>query len=97
MLRLTDRYDVKRTISRLRAGMGKGLLGFKLKGKEEEMLVYFNGGAEQRLIVLPSGEWDIYIDADTASLEPLRTTKAFASIQPLSALVLKRHREAEDR
>ena len=97
MLRLTDRYDVKRTISRLRAGMGKGLLGFKLKDKEEEMLVYFNGSAEQRLIVLPSGEWDIYIDADTASLEPLRTTKAFASIQPLSALVLKRHREAEDR
>ena len=98
ILRLTDRYDVKKTVSRIRSGVGEGLLGFRLRHEDEpEMLVYFNGCINSRLLVLPYGNWEVYIDADKASAEPLRPARGYATIQPLSAMVFKRHRKAEDR
>ena len=98
VLRLSDRYDVKKAVSRLRAGMGEGLMGFKLKPDDgDEMLVYFNACQNRRLLVLPYGGWDVYVDAERAGAEPLRPVKGYATIQPLSAMVLKRHRRTEDR
>ncbi len=97
VLRLSDRYDVKKTISRIRSGVGEGLMGFKLRPRdEEEILVYFNACMNQRLIVLPYGDWDVYVDADRASAEPLKPAKGFATIQPLSAMVFKRHKRTGD-
>ena len=72
-------------------------MGFKFRPKDGgEMLIYFNACMNQRLLVLPYGEWDVYIDADRASDEALRPAKGFATIQPLSAMVLKRHKRTED-
>ena len=72
-------------------------MGFKLRPRdEEEILVYFNACMNQRLIVLPYGDWDVYVDADRASAEPLKPAKGFATIQPLSAMVFKRHKRTGD-
>ena len=97
VLRLAERYDVKKVISRIRSGVGEGLMGFKLRPEDdEEMLVYFNACVNPRLLVLPYGDWDVYVDADRAGAEPFRPARGYATIQPLSAMVLKRHKRTED-
>ncbi len=91
VLRLADAAEVDKYVSAI-DGIKNHATGYMIKGgpseeTAEEMVILFNADKEPLTYTLPAGEWKVFVDADKAGCEVLRTVSGEISIEPLSAMV----------
>ncbi len=66
-------------------------LGYKVRYKKEEFLVYFNAEQDKDINVkLPKGEWEIIVNNEVAGLETIKKVKNGINIPPISGCVLRK-------
>ncbi len=66
-------------------------LGYKVKHKNEEFLVYFNANPKDEVdIKLPKGEWEIIVNEDVAGIETIKKVKNGINIPSVSGCVLRK-------
>lgn len=92
VLRLTNSSDVSTYVSTL-SGLDSGVIGMKFKGGVEGetaglMYVIFNANTTSKTIDLPEGDWDVYVNAESAGIEVLETISGTATIEAISAMIL---------
>ncbi|MCD7859329.1 MAG: type I pullulanase [Firmicutes bacterium] len=86
ILRLTTEEEVLSTVTAV-TGVGTNVVAFSLVG-EEEMYVVFNANDEAISLSLPEGDWNVYIDGETAGTTALYTLSGEIEVAPISALVM---------
>ena len=92
VLRLTNIYDVLSHVIPISTNLA-GVCAFRLMGNitfepAQELFMVFNASESEITLPLPNGQWQIYIDGETAGTERLGAVEQFATIAPISALVL---------
>lgn len=66
-------------------------LGYELKHKGEHFVVLFNANPDQKEeFTLPTGEWEILVNEQTAGTSSLGFAKATTTLAPSTGLVLKK-------
>lgn len=93
VLRLTDAASVSEHVSDVTGNashmVSMHLTGNGIEGESaEEMYVVFNANDSFREVVLPEGNWNVYINDTTAGTVALEAVTERTVVQPLSALVL---------
>lgn len=78
--------DIDANLTNLNPG-GYGTVGIRLTKNNEDILVYFNGGAYVNDINLPSGAWELLVDRDEAGLEGMGTFATRYPIEKAETLV----------
>ncbi len=92
-LRLTTAEEVADVVHSL-DGLDKNVTGFEVEGSKVEgetadrIYLLFNPNITATKITLPAGNWNVYIDSDTAGTTALRSVSDEISVEPISALVL---------
>lgn len=91
-LRLSSAEDVEKYISNV-DGLDANLIAFEIAGGVENetaegIYIAFNANEEAKEITLPEGNWNVYVDADTAGTTPLYSVSGTVSVDPISALIL---------
>ncbi len=91
-LRMTTAQDVKTNITTI-TGLDDNVMAFKINGGvngevADNLFVVFNANETETEIELPEGKWNVYIDAEKAGTEVLRSAKGTVKVAPISALVL---------
>lgn len=95
VLRLRTRKEIHARISIATAGQGS-FVAYRLTGRDlagesaHELLVLLNGAAEASEYRLPRGRWNVYADAEKASLEPLGQLEGRTVLAAHSGLLLIR-------
>ena len=92
VLRLTNIYDVLSHVIPISTNL-PGVCAFRLMGNitfepAQELFMVFNASESEITLPLPNGQWQIYINGETAGTERLGALEQFATIAPISALVL---------
>ena len=87
ILRLQDRSSILRSIRPLTSQDAHTLI-FRLSNENEKMLVIFNLGDRSTSVDLPDGAWELFIDENTAGLDPIRTERGRIEVPHCSAKVL---------
>ena len=57
-------------------------------GEENEIVAIFNPRANDTVVTLPEGKWDIYVTADQAGTEILGSAEGTVTVETVSAMVL---------
>jgi hypothetical protein len=57
-------------------------------GEENEIVAIFNPRANDTVVTLPEGKWDIYVNADQAGTEILGSAAGTVTVETVSAMVL---------
>ena len=71
------------------------VMAFGIRGKEEKIYMIFNPNNEKASLVLPAGDWQVFIDGAHAGTEALAIVRERVTVAPISAMVLiKKEREA---
>ncbi len=66
-------------------------LGYKVKHKKEEFLVYFNANTKSEIdIKLPKGEWEIIVNGESAGIETIKKVKNGLNIPASTGCVLRK-------
>lgn len=91
-LRMTEAADVKANITSV-TGLDKNVMAFRINGGvngevADNLFVVFNANTAETEITLPEGKWNVYIDAENAGTEVLRSVKGTVKVAPISAMVL---------
>lgn len=92
-LRMTNAEDVAANVTPV-VGLDANVVAFDINAgangdTADEMYVIFNANNEEKVITLPNGCWDVYIDGEKAGTEVLSTIKnGKAAVAPISAMVL---------
>jgi pullulanase len=91
-LRMTTAEEVKANITALE-GLEKNVMAFHINGGvngevADNLFVIFNGNETETEITLPEGKWNVYIDAENAGTEVLRSVKGTVKVEGISAMVL---------
>ncbi|MCM1040007.1 MAG: type I pullulanase [Ruminococcus sp.] len=92
-LRLTNAEDVAAAVKAVE-GLDANVIAFDIQGgingeSAEELFVIFNANESAATVTLPSGTWDVYINAEKAGTEVLDTvTSGSATVEPISAMIL---------
>ena len=92
VLRLADAQEVSEHVKEV-TGLESHMVAFDILGgvageDAEEMYVIYNANKTPQTVALPEGNWNVYIDADNAGNEALRSVEGEVSVDPVSALVL---------
>ena len=61
-------------------------------GEENEIIAIFNPRANDTVVTLPEGEWEIYVNANDAGTEVLGTATGEVTVETVSAMVLVKAR-----
>lgn len=100
-LRMTNGEDVLANITQLE-GLDENVAAFQINGgingeTSEGLLVIFNPNKEVATVVLPEGNWNIYITGEEAGVEALASVEGAVAVDPISAMVLvKEDAEVEE-
>lgn len=91
-LRMTTAEDVKTNITTI-TGLDDNVMAFQINGDVEgevadNIYVIFNANEEATEIELPEGKWNVYINADKAGTEVLKTVSGKVKVDAISAMVL---------
>ena len=91
-LRMTNAQDVKTNITTV-TGLDDNVMAFKINGGvngevADNLFVIFNANETAAEVELPEGKWNVYIDAENAGTEVLRSVKGTVKVDGISALVL---------
>lgn len=92
VLRLTTAEAVSEHVAVV-DGMDKNVTAFHLTGELEgesakAMYIVFNPNAESKVITLPEGKWNVYINGEAAGTEVLETVNGTVTVDAISAMVL---------
>lgn len=92
VLRLSSAEEVSSHITEI-ADLPMHVVAFDITGgvngeTAEEMYVIYNASEEVQEIDLPEGNWNVYIDGETAGTTALRNIEEKAQVEPITALVL---------
>lgn len=92
VLRLTTAEAVSEHVTVV-DGMDENVTAFSLTGgvdgeTADAMYIVFNPNDESKEIMLPEGEWNVYINGESAGTEVLDTVSGTATVDAISALVL---------
>jgi len=92
VLRLTTAEAVSEHVAVVE-GMDKNVTAFHLTGglegeTAEAMYIVFNPNTESKVITLPEGKWNVYINGESAGTEVLETVNGTVTVDAISAMVL---------
>ncbi|MDE7261517.1 MAG: hypothetical protein K2N78_05575, partial [Oscillospiraceae bacterium] len=92
-LRLTTAQDVASAVSAV-DGLDANVLAFDIQGgvngeTAEELFVIFNANETSATVALPEGNWNVYINGESAGTQALASiSDGSAVVDPISAMVL---------
>ena len=91
-LRMTDPEQVQQSITAI-PDPKSSTLAFEIAGgvngeESDGMYVIFNPRSEAAEMVLPEGQWTVYINGEDAGTTPLNVVEGTVSVDPISAMVL---------
>lgn len=91
-LRMTNADDVKANITTI-TGLDTNVMAFQINGGvngevADSIYVIFNPNEEATEIELPEGKWNVYVNADKAGIEVLKTVSGKVKVEAISAMVL---------
>ena len=91
-LRMTNAEDVAANLTAVE-GMDSNVVAFEMKAgangdSANGMYFIFNANREEKQVVLPDGNWDVYINGEKAGTEVLETISGTATVEAISALIL---------
>ena len=86
LLRLQDRNSVISVVRPVTSQDAHTLI-FQLKNQAEKMYIIFNLGDRISSVELPAGEWELFIDGNSAGVEPIRAETGLIEVAPCSAMV----------
>ncbi len=88
-LRLTESEQVAESLSFIDLPQ-RNAVGFVVSansfGEDSDLLVVYNANAEAMTADLPSGEWTIYIDGDTAGTKPIAKASGSCTVPGISMI-----------
>jgi 2-C-methyl-D-erythritol 4-phosphate cytidylyltransferase len=89
VFRMDNAADVRASCTPLQAAplLAWTLNGAAAKDSARQVIVVLNGDAAERQFTLPTGEWSVLADANTASATPHRSARGAISIRPYSMFV----------
>jgi pullulanase len=81
--------DVRASCTQIQAAplLAWTLNGAAAKDSARQVIVVLNGDAAERPFTLPTGEWSVLADANTASATPHRSARGAIAIRPYSMFV----------
>lgn len=91
-LRLTSADDISENVSKI-SDLDDNVVGMDIKGgvngeTADEIIVIFNPNEESTTVELPEGEWNVYVNAESAGTEVLDTVEDSVTVDAISAMVL---------
>ncbi len=91
-LRMTTAEQVAANITAVN-DLAADVNAFHIKGgvngeSSEGLFVVFNPNKEQTTVVLPAGEWVVYVNGEKAGTTALDTLSGTVTVEPISAMVL---------
>ncbi|MBR6527928.1 MAG: type I pullulanase [Lachnospiraceae bacterium] len=91
-LRMTNSADVWANITAFE-GMGKNVAAFRINGAihgetGDGLMVIFNPNKQATTVVLPEGNWNVYVTGEIAGVEALASVRGAVVVDPISAMVL---------
>ena len=98
---MTTGEDVLANITQL-DGLDENVAAFQINGgvngeTSDGLMVIFNPNKEATTVVLPEGNWNIYITGEEAGVEALASVQGAVAVDPISAMVLvKEDTEVEE-
>jgi pullulanase len=89
VFRMDNAADVRASCTPLQAAplLAWTLNGAAAKDSARQVIVVLNGDAAERQFTLPTGEWSVLADANTASATPHRSARGAISMRPYSMFV----------
>ena len=96
-LRMTDEAAVLATMSELTTGNNNviAILNKGGNGEDAEIISIFNAGAEEAVVTLPEGEWEVYVMNDVAGTTVLDTVNGDVTVAATSTMILVKAAEEE--
>ncbi len=102
VLRLTDSSAIADAVTSVE-GLDKNVVAFDINGEgvegetASEIYVIFNPNETEITVDLPNGNWNVYVNGDTAGTTPISTiTNGKALVSPISAMILIKEDVAVD-
>lgn len=91
-LRMTREWEMGAYINAV-DGLDTNVTAFEISGDatdevSEGLFVIFNPNAASTTVTLPDGEWGVYVDAEHAGTDMLRTVSGKVKVNAISAMVL---------
>ena len=89
VFRMDNAADVRASCTQIQAAplLAWTLNGAAAKDSARQVIVVLNGDAAERQFTLPTGEWSVLADANTASATPHRSARGAIAIRPYSMFV----------
>ena len=88
-LRLSSREEVWKKVHPVPFG-NDHVVAFSIDEGIRELFVIFNADTHDVIAHLPQGNWDMFINGDTAGTDVIRTVSNQVMVSPISAMVLSR-------
>lgn len=90
--RMTQTADVQEHLVFM-SGLDENVVAYTISGQPngetaQKIVVIYNANNETTDIKLPSGEWDVCVDGNTAGVASLRKVEGTVSVEPISCMVL---------
>lgn len=90
-LHLITKDDVEQSINFIESELG--VVAFTIKTSEELLFICYNSNNKQIEMGLPEGTFDVYVNDERAGTEILKTVNGKIAVEPISAVVLKYHKD----
>lgn len=87
---MTTEADIQAAMTALDTGNNNVVAVLNNGGNAEnnEILSIFNADSAANTVTLPEGEWNVYVDKDTAGTEILATVSGTVEVEATSAMIL---------
>ena len=86
-LRMTTADEARAAITAA-IGLPANVVAFRISAPGENLFVIFNANNATITVPLPTGQWDVYVNGESAGLTVLETVEQQAVIAPISAMIL---------
>lgn len=93
LFRLNNSKEIREKLSFIEKELGikeKGVVAYRLKDENDELIVIFNGSDNEFNLTLPKGEWGIMVNKEVASREIINKVCGNYTIKDKAAYVLKK-------
>lgn len=93
LFRIASQAEAQEKITLL-PDTGENVAVFSLKGESEEVLAVYHCGGADASLALPSGEWTILAQGDSASAQGIATVSGTVHLPPMAACILVQSKES---
>lgn len=93
LFRLNNSKEIREKLLFIEKELGikeKGVVAYRLKDENDELIVIFNGSDNEFNLTLPKGEWGIMVNKEVASREIINKVCGNYTIKDKAAYVLKK-------